>query len=883
MKVAWAHHGPPRSTFVPVPPGPSLLDWYVLGWDGGRGEVVYACRPEDNDRDGEAHAFDGAAWNKLTSRPFGASTALMGGGYDATRKGFVVWSFDNDEHAVGVVVTGERTGELSTRGDDPVVGPLGKGGGSEKKGLFAFDDGREVWVCVTRAGVWQLDRDGVWNKKADTGPIPQTWNDKSGEGAYDPVGKRTAFLILSGDNRHVVLTWDGTELRSAPMKGLFGVTPFDAIMQITGHPTHGLVLHVGDGRLYALEGGGWEALPVGNSPPPARHYACLAYDPKRDIFVLGPGKPFGAPLIERNQVFFVLRINRWECQGLPAVTSRVIPAFSNPARVMHAGGAWYAVTSTLQTWRYDDEAWREIFDDERGRKLGWEAHELVDARGRLHAVRRGGAVFAWDGDRWSAVAQGSAAFKKRTEYAVASDGDGRIIVWGGDAKGRKLNDTLFLEGTKWRAAKKTSVQPADFKHGKKDGVFVDQAALWDSALGAVVRFGYEDVAVLGPDDTWTAHKPKGYKENIGPRIVEHFPVHDPETKETLIINLLGATTDGLREPQVLRFDLKECTPLATLRYPIELMPKKQHDPFACSAFAGTFSFDPRTRSVYGQVGKDSTDTYRLDLGELFAKAKSMAPRTLPKGDGATKPVARFYRVVRGELEIADKPRAGFVAPKELSIKALVELVGVESRRVVVSSTKGAPRSRLGGEPSGVTGKTWPKAHGKAMGFLFQIETGALLQKHAGIAVFCSLEGEATNAADDNAVVLLKAPDFQKTCPPPDGVLPLPARSLEIAAPKFEIDEDRATSLAQKDPDLGAAFERLHSDKGAQAADLSDKLGGLPAFLQEQLPMKNHKLVAQLDFDSISTSKTWPDAGLAGCVYVFVRNDEKGGVVFWQYT
>ena len=137
--------------------------------------------------------------------------------------------------------------------------------------------------------------------------------------------------------------------------------------------------------------------------------------------------------------------------------------------------------------------------------------------------------------------------------------------------------------------------------------------------------------------------------------------------------------------------------------------------------------------------------------------------------------------------------------------------------------------------------------------------------------------------DDNAVVLLKAADLKKTCKTPDGVAPLPVRALAFDAPKIEIDDDRALALAEKDGDLAAAFERLGTSKGVQEHGLADKLGGIPQFLQDVVAVKGHRFVAQLDFDSISTSETWPDAGLMGCVYVFVRDDEKSGLAFWQYT
>jgi hypothetical protein len=170
-----------------------------------------------------------------------------------------------------------------------------------------------------------------------------------------------------------------------------------------------------------------------------------------------------------------------------------------------------------------------------------------------------------------------------------------------------------------------------------------------------------------------------------------------------------------------------------------------------------------------------------------------------------------------------------------------------------------------------------------MGFLFQIETGTLLAKHAGVAVFCATSGEATNEANENVVVLLRAADFDQECAPPEGVPLLAARPLSLASPAVEIDEDRAGRLAAMDPALGAAIERLPSMQGMQAQGLANKLGGIPEPLQGPVAVKRHRFVCQLDVDAIETSSAWPEAGLAGCIYVFVSDDEKKAKAFWQYT
>jgi hypothetical protein len=363
--------------------------------------------------------------------------------------------------------------------------------------------------------------------------------------------------------------------------------------------------------------------------------------------------------------------------------------------------------------------------------------------------------------------------------------------------------------------------------------------------------------------------------------------------------------------------------LGTVEYPRELQPKKQHDSAAYHALAQSFSYDAKTRSLYAQALDDASGVYRLDLAEAFAAAKALGPRTLPTGEGKAPPVfepCHLYRAKNGtttmvslvakgkkvqavsgvvgakgtarELTIdaasaliAEKRKAGFVTAEKLPPGVLVELVGISSRAIEVgTSGKGTlSRSRLGGAPSGVTSKSWPQLRGTPMGFLFQIETGTALARYAGVAVFSSIDGEATKDANANAVVLLHWADFDRECAPPDGVPLLPARPLSLASPEAEIDHDRAARLAAVDPALGPAFERLSSMKGMQARGLVNKLGGMPEPLRGPLAVKRHRFLCQLDFDAIETSSTWPDAALAGCIYVLVSDDEKKAKAFWQST
>ena len=933
MKIAWSLAVPATRAAVEAPPVPSLIDHYVLGFDEAREATFYLCPRDDDQRGAELWIYDGTSWSKPMAKRFERQDGkIEGGGWDSARRGVVMWTFAHDyttkqTRPVGYIADASGPRKLETTGDLPVPEVEGgeRIGTFDKRGAFAFDRAREVWVCVTRCGVWELDATGAWAKKGGATGIPQEWHSSSGTGVYDPVAKRCVFSVQGRGNGYPVLlfAWDGTAVSAIDTKGLPKphVGLFKPAMQIAGHGRHGLVVQIG-AQLFAFGEARWRELPAASGAPPKMERALLSWDPKLDALVLGPGKHEGAGGSEYQRVFFVLRGDAWERHGSVVKHSALKGASYGNCRLAHVGGVWYGTgTHSLRTWKWNAPNWDEIVDKEVGEKIGgWEILSLI-ALDRLHAVTQSGAVFVFDGAKWNVVRKADPAFKKRTDFAMSQDGTGRIVVWGGEANGRKLNDTLFLEGGKWRAAKKPSPQPADFKHGNKDSVWVGTTMVWDSALGALVRFGFEEVFLLGPDEVWSVAKVKSYKSLISERAYGHAPFHDPTTGETLLVDFENA--------RVVRFDLGGCVEVATFEYPAAIAPKRPHDAAAYHALAQSFSWDPTTRSLFAQVLEDEGGVFRLDLGPVFERAKSLGPRKLdglakasaPKTEGPTFEATRLYRIQKGKASfvafapeknkvavtsgvvfakgdkkvvaadaatklVAAKRKEGFRRATELPREALVALAGVPSSEIDVGKAIKSgtlPKSRLGGTPSLVSGKAWPRAGKKPMGFLFQIETGSLLKKHAGVAVFCSLDGEATTDDSENAVVLLRAADFAKKGELPAGVPELPPRALVIDEAKIEIDEERAHDLGERDPEMLAALEALQTKKGMQKSNLAMKLGGIPQFLQDEIPVKGHTFVAQLDFDGIDVSKAWPDAGLAGCVYVFVKDDEKDAFAIWQYT
>ncbi|MBL8912818.1 MAG: hypothetical protein JNM17_19150, partial [Archangium sp.] len=90
------------------------------------------------------------------------------------------------------------------------------------------------------------------------------------------------------------------------------------------------------------------------------------------------------------------------------------------------------------------------------------------------------------------------------------------------------------------------------------------------------------------------------------------------------------------------------------------------------------------------------------------------------------------------------------------------------------------------------------------------------------------------------------------------------------------------ALGEKDATLAQVLEKFGTSKDVQESS-AQKRGGVPQFLQGEVEVKNWKFIAQLDFDALNVSKTWDEAGLAGCVYVFVKDDEKDAFAMWQYT
>jgi predicted DNA-binding WGR domain protein len=982
LTIEWSRVGPPRPESRPVPPVSMRLNGYVLDYDDELQRVVYLCGT-GYDGFGEAWTWDGSSWEQLATKLVNQSGEGRYQGYwDPTRKAMIAcrygYDYDSEQHRP-VLMAVDRDGArpLPTSGEFPLAGE-----DHDLAGAFGFDRARGVGVCLTSHGVWTLDADAKWSKAgAFEGVIPSEWHNDAGA-VWNPVRKTVIFWIYENDDyTHVFLEWDGTTLTRIAHDGLpldeegrlreFHIGLFNPSACFAGHPRHGVLLHDGP-RQFAWNGERWRELPASDDPPPRMQEGHIAYDPVRDAIVLGPGyhedDPGGR---EAQRVFFEQRAGRWSKQGVVASDSPVARA-SKRIYFTCGGESFAASPRELWTWAWrpasesdlgpersegvgaragaaehdpsptrwreeDSGQWVETFSESQGDALmarDWAA-AIVDMGDHALAISRSGKLYRFDGSAWTKTKESIPDFSDRSDFLLARRGDtDELIVWGGEVKNRKSNDTFFRKDGAWHKNKKASPRPADFAHGNKDGVYVDFEIVWDGSLQRVVRFGFDEVATL-EGELWQTHVPKNYAMLAGSRRWQHLPVHDPETGETLLVNL--------EDRRVLRFDLAGCVEVAKLTLPEELEPKQQHDTPAWGQIRDDIWADSGNRSFEAQFPEDCFGRYRWDLRPAFEAAAKLGPRTTlgataaatedsEEGDAAEPISVCLYLIeetkqklwvcstsgndvvihsgkVGGELDekrttkkssaatrehaekqIASKRAQGWVDARKLKAPTLAAMVAVESQALTVGKARKRALDdhaidRIGGMPTGISAKDWPEVNGEPAGFLVQIDTTAILRKHAGVAVFCVTDGTATEDEDNNVAVLIKPGKWAKDPieTPPEGVVPLAVRPLTRAKPKFEIVESRVQALGELDPELAAAVERFGAGKQVHGDVPYSKVGGQPHWVQGGGELEGEwLLVAQLDFDGLSLDE-WDGAGLFGVLYILVSRDEQEAVAMWEYT
>jgi hypothetical protein len=330
----------------------------------------------------------------------------------------------------------------------------------------------------------------------------------------------------------------------------------------------------------------------------------------------------------------------------------------------------------------------------------------------------------------------------------------------------------------------------------------------------------------------------------------------------------------------------------------------------------------------------------LEIGE--GGLRDSAIETTPFFDRGTAEAAFAEQLVTAR-------GAGFVPVLDLDRVAVEALVGVGSRpfRIAAEPTEGTPPpARFGGGPGGVDPAGWPIYHRelyqsvvymlpeiypwaaapqsardelvataaeeigvapnpKPMGFLFQVPVSSLT-KHAGIAVYCAVDGSSGEHEAFNEARLIDTQHLiSPPSPSPAGVPALPMFAIELGPKSSEIDRELIQVLGDVDPGLVDRIETLwgtgedEEDEEEEEQDEDDddseserwhgKIGGEPDWVQSPVAYQSrdgrpYRFVLQIDIDDLSDRvKAWKHAGLSGVLYVFVHPDEVCAAAFWQYT
>lgn len=638
LELKWTHTGPARERSAPVPPKAPWIADYVVAFDEGRQEVVYLYSPEFH-QFGAAWAFDGVAWRDLGFEAIRTESPGLRwtGHWDTSREAVVGWNLCRDDKyelvACGVMLTADGPKVIETTGD----GPQRHEGFGEDGVIFAYDRGREVTVVLTKLGLWELDARGAWTKKRDAEGVPQgDWAEACHCAAYDGNGERVLFLLAAEDenedDRLFAFTWDGETLGLLDNEGL----P-DGL--ITGwmncgpiactHPEHGVVLHCGNPRGFLrLEGDAWVPMDAAPMAPAGQKFR-LAYDEKRELYVLGPGDLEAEPgeYPKEQAVFHVCEDGGWKKLGVTKAESPLKELWSTRLHHMAPGGNWFAMGDFyLHLLERDDEGvWQErvgkkaqqdLWDGGHSPKKGTAALAgmATDADGVLRAFSNEGHVLVLEDGAWVLESGPDELMKRRMWPRVAFDrGAGRIVLWGGEVRGRRNNHVFLLEpGKGWKQSKKKQPKPKAFARKKNEGS-VDYTLYFDHGLGKLVRLGYEEIGVL-EGEQFTLAEPARLGELNHERW--RAVASDPETKQTLVLNWEDGT--------VFRLHPDGCEPVAKIALPDDFqLPTHIDGHFGYRALCDDWVYDESARKLRSQNPTDQWGQYEVDLSEAFAAAAKL--------------------------------------------------------------------------------------------------------------------------------------------------------------------------------------------------------------------------------------------------------------------
>ena len=232
--------------------------------------------------------------------------------------------------------------------------------------------------------------------------------------------------------------------------------------------------------------------------PPGREKSALAYDEQRDRIVLFGGAN-GSGLFD----------DTWEWDG--ADWQFIDPPHKPPARCCHAMaydgvqgkvlllGGWDSKTNTFfrDTWLWDGADWTQapccsipLIS----------AHKLVrfDALDILVALPSspGMHTWIWDGSQWRDNPE--MLDPQRSEAGAAYDTQfDRIILFGGNSDGQKLNDTWVFDGSKWIILNLAIAPPERSGH----------IMFYDQNRQSILLFGGYNLISGFLNDTWELRLP----------------------------------------------------------------------------------------------------------------------------------------------------------------------------------------------------------------------------------------------------------------------------------------------------------------------------------------------------------------------------------------
>lgn len=499
--LSWRHVGPESAAAIEPPPAPVRVTEYVLAFDETRKQLVYAISPEYH-QFGHAWAWTGKKWEQIASTTYRLGSAgPWSGAYDPVHGAIVGWSFDS-EHPVGVVIGKKCTviaeaAAFTDYSDDPftkfeVSGeaprPVDEASWDDATGVFAVDPQRRVTVCLTPAGVFELEGK-TWKKAfaAPEGLLPSSVRgERDGGGAvgvYDVARKAVVFALFDNDDDELKLfTWDGAKLAALAAKGLpKDLSDFSSHFAM-GSNGAGLVI-LAKGALHALGPKGFTATKV--EGPPKLQAGVLGGDGSGRT-VLGPHE---AGYTEQR-AFLFFGEGKTERHGAVRVKSPL--SGMSKYRVVHTGSSVLAVGIYFQTYEWTPEhGWEERLSSKKGDELRDDAtaQALVFAWGAPHAIMSDGRVFRFDKGKWKAVlGTKPKGWAERVDPAIAFDEAQQVIVtFGGIVKSKETLDTLVFDGKEWLDAE-PGPKPKD---DKKEADFV---LAWDGAARAVVRIGLTEIA-----------------------------------------------------------------------------------------------------------------------------------------------------------------------------------------------------------------------------------------------------------------------------------------------------------------------------------------------------------------------------------------------------